>query len=167
MPGRAPAPARRQGHKRRPRPRRRACGPAPAGQFPAGPRRFPLGASLPARREPAHGGPGTRGAASSSRRAASAQPFRRRERHRRYSATATPPARQPHCPLPKRPTLGTRTLRDETRSRRPVRRIGSGRVAEWFKAAVLKTAVGASPPWVRIPPLPPSNGGKRMVLLTI
>jgi hypothetical protein len=32
---------------------------------------------------------------------------------------------------------------------------GHGRVAEWFKAAVLKTAVGASPPWVRIPPLPP------------
>ena len=32
---------------------------------------------------------------------------------------------------------------------------GAGRVAEWFKAAVLKTAVGASPPWVRIPPLPP------------
>ncbi len=31
----------------------------------------------------------------------------------------------------------------------------SGRVAEWFKAAVLKTAVGATPPWVRIPPLPP------------
>ena len=30
-----------------------------------------------------------------------------------------------------------------------------GRVAEWFKAVVLKTAVGASPPWVRIPPLPP------------
>ena len=30
-----------------------------------------------------------------------------------------------------------------------------GRVAEWFKAAVLKTAVGATPPWVRIPPLPP------------
>ena len=30
-----------------------------------------------------------------------------------------------------------------------------GRVAEWFKAAVLKTAVGASSPWVRIPPLPP------------
>jgi len=28
-------------------------------------------------------------------------------------------------------------------------------VAEWFKAAVLKTAVGESPPWVRIPPLPP------------
>jgi hypothetical protein len=32
---------------------------------------------------------------------------------------------------------------------------GSGRVAEWFKAAVLKTAAGESPPWVRIPPLPP------------
>jgi hypothetical protein len=32
-----------------------------------------------------------------------------------------------------------------------------GRVAEWFKAAVLKTAVGATPPWVRIPPLPPDK----------
>ena len=31
-----------------------------------------------------------------------------------------------------------------------------GQVAEWFKAAVLKTAVGASSPWVRIPPCPPS-----------
>jgi hypothetical protein len=30
-----------------------------------------------------------------------------------------------------------------------------GRVAEWLKAAVLKTARGASPSWVRIPPLPP------------
>src|SRR5262249_38715 len=30
-----------------------------------------------------------------------------------------------------------------------------GRVAEWFKAAVLKTARGASPSWVRIPPRPP------------
>jgi hypothetical protein len=30
-----------------------------------------------------------------------------------------------------------------------------GQVAEWFKAAVLKTAVGGSPPWVRIPPCPP------------
>jgi hypothetical protein len=28
-------------------------------------------------------------------------------------------------------------------------------VAEWFKAPVLKTGVGASPPWVRIPPHPP------------
>ena len=32
-----------------------------------------------------------------------------------------------------------------------------GRVAEWFKAAVLKTAVGATLPWVRIPPLPPAS----------
>src|SRR5215510_9217643 len=32
-----------------------------------------------------------------------------------------------------------------------------GRVAEWFKAAVLKTARGVSPSWVRIPPLPPSG----------
>ena len=31
----------------------------------------------------------------------------------------------------------------------------NGRVAEWFKAAVLKTAVRATAPWVRIPPLPP------------
>jgi hypothetical protein len=42
----------------------------------------------------------------------------------------------------------------------PSRRVGgmnrnTGRVAEWFKATVLKTVVGASPPWVRIPPLPP------------
>ena len=29
-------------------------------------------------------------------------------------------------------------------------------MAEWFKAAVLKTAVGASPPWVRIPLSPPN-----------
>jgi hypothetical protein len=32
---------------------------------------------------------------------------------------------------------------------------GRGRVAEWFKAPVLKTGVGETPPWVRIPPLPP------------
>jgi hypothetical protein len=32
-------------------------------------------------------------------------------------------------------------------------------VAEWFKAAVLKTAVGASLPWVRIPPHPPPTRG--------
>jgi hypothetical protein len=30
----------------------------------------------------------------------------------------------------------------------------SGRVAEWFKAPVLKTGVGESPPGVRIPPRP-------------
>jgi hypothetical protein len=28
-------------------------------------------------------------------------------------------------------------------------------MAEWFKAAVLKTAVGVSLPWVRIPLSPP------------
>ena len=32
-----------------------------------------------------------------------------------------------------------------------------GWVAEWFKAPVLKTGVGASPPWVRIPPHPPAS----------
>jgi hypothetical protein len=30
-----------------------------------------------------------------------------------------------------------------------------GRVTERFKVLVLKTSVGESPPWVRIPPLPP------------
>ena len=33
--------------------------------------------------------------------------------------------------------------------------IGAGWVAEPFKAPVLKTGAGASPPWVRIPPHPP------------
>ena len=32
-----------------------------------------------------------------------------------------------------------------------------GWVAEWLKAAVLKTAVRASVPWVRIPPHPPTS----------
>ena len=32
-----------------------------------------------------------------------------------------------------------------------------GWVAEWFKAAVLKTAVRVSAPWVRIPPHPPND----------
>ena len=31
----------------------------------------------------------------------------------------------------------------------------SGGMVEWFKAPVLKTGVGASPPWVRIPLPPP------------
>jgi hypothetical protein len=34
-------------------------------------------------------------------------------------------------------------------------KISHGRVAERFKALVLKTSVGSRPPWVRIPPLPP------------
>ncbi len=34
-----------------------------------------------------------------------------------------------------------------------------GEVAEWSKAAVLKTAVPARVPWVRIPPSPQKNGG--------
>ena len=32
-----------------------------------------------------------------------------------------------------------------------------GRVVEWFKAPVLKTGVGATPPRVRISPLPPKK----------
>ena len=43
-------------------------------------------------------------------------------------------------------------------SSRPCYSPPAGRVAEWFKAAVLKTAVGESLPWVRIPPLPPARG---------
>ena len=35
-----------------------------------------------------------------------------------------------------------------------------GRVAEWFKAPVLKTGVPARVPWVRIPPLPPVKAKK-------
>ena len=35
----------------------------------------------------------------------------------------------------------------------------SGEMAEWFKAAVLKTAVVAIPPWVRIPLSPPNPPG--------
>ena len=48
---------------------------------------------------------------------------------------------------------------------RPARPRGrqSGEMAERFKAAVLKTAVGSSPPWVRIPLSPPhtKNAGAR------
>src|SRR5918994_2974197 len=40
-----------------------------------------------------------------------------------------------------------------------------GGVAERLKAAVLKTAVGASPPWVRIPPPPPSRFSKCLISL--
>jgi hypothetical protein len=39
------------------------------------------------------------------------------------------------------------------RRTKPISRLG--RVAEWFKAPVLKTGVPARVPWVRIPPLPP------------
>jgi hypothetical protein len=42
-----------------------------------------------------------------------------------------------------------------TKNQRSIMPLNDGRVAEWFKAAVLKTAVRASVPWVRIPPLPP------------
>ena len=40
-----------------------------------------------------------------------------------------------------------------------------GQVAEWFKATVLKTVVGGSSPWVRIPPCPPTNFSPRALLL--
>lgn len=40
---------------------------------------------------------------------------------------------------------------------------GLGRVAEWFKAPVLKTGVPARVPWVRIPPLPPKYQQNQIV----
>lgn len=40
-----------------------------------------------------------------------------------------------------------------------------GRVAEWFKAPVLKTGVPARVPWVRIPPLPPKHQQNQLLRL--
>ena len=39
-----------------------------------------------------------------------------------------------------------------------------GGVAEWLNAPVLKTDVGESLPWVRIPPPPPQNPNKHRVI---
>src|SRR4051794_28196812 len=52
--------------------------------------------------------------------------------------------------------LCRRYAASDLKERWPIIGASDGWVAEWFKAAVLKTAVGASPPWVRIPPHPPS-----------
>jgi hypothetical protein len=60
------------------------------------------------------------------------------------------------CPAPGLFASGLRCHRHRDRRQLRVWARRLGRVAEWFKAAVLKTAVGASPPWVRIPPLPPA-----------
>ena len=67
-----------------------------------------------------------------------------RELHRRGQGAEPAGVRPEHCG---RRRGRVRIVRSESAD--------EGRVAEWFKAAVLKTAVGASPPWVRIPPLPP------------
>jgi hypothetical protein len=40
-------------------------------------------------------------------------------------------------------------------------------MAEWFKAAVLKTAVGVSLPWVRIPLSPPDKIIKVMIFMDL
>ena len=40
----------------------------------------------------------------------------------------------------------------------------SGGVAEWLNAPVLKTDVGESLPWVRIPPPPPHNFKKHQLI---
>src|SRR5687768_10117557 len=65
-----------------------------------------------------------------------------------------------------RPAAGLRAAgrvgAEESETPAPLQRFG--RVAEWFKAAVLKTAVGASPPWVRIPPLPPTWSATYLIL---
>ena len=55
---------------------------------------------------------------------------------------------------------GRRAGRPESNCRgglrsKPWRAEKFGEMAEWFKAAVLKTAVGLRPPWVRIPLSPP------------
>ncbi len=65
----------------------------------------------------------------------------RRSEHRR---SRWPEGRGTGCPESNcRGACGARLLQVE------------GEMAEWFKAAVLKTAVGLRPPWVRIPLSPP------------
>src|SRR5690242_13317230 len=54
-----------------------------------------------------------------------------------------------------RPAAGTQGRRVRRPNRRPAPAEVLGRVAERFKAPVLKTGNGASRSWVRIPPLPP------------
>ena len=44
---------------------------------------------------------------------------------------------------------------------------GSGGVAEWLNAPVLKTDVGESLPWVRIPPPPPQFLSKLLIYIKI
>ena len=57
------------------------------------------------------------------------------------------------------PKGGGRDARSQTsvvaREARLAQTTEYGEMAEWFKAAVLKTAVGLRPPWVRIPLSPP------------
>jgi hypothetical protein len=58
--------------------------------------------------------------------------------------------------------MGKVTSRQHLRCRAPRHSLFStGWVAERLKAAVLKTAVRASAPWVRIPPHPPFEAGSR------
>ncbi len=61
-----------------------------------------------------------------------------------HGSTAPSPS-HPHLKPP--PPLDIPAQRRETEN--------NGRVAEWFKAPVLKTGERESVPWVRIPPLPP------------
>ena len=45
-------------------------------------------------------------------------------------------------------------------SQKPNTQLSVGGVAEWLNAPVLKTDVGESLPWVRIPPPPPQTSNK-------
>ncbi len=108
--------------------------PEPGAQAGAGPHAQRLRAGAAAHRR---GAPGDPPAAGRQRRdPRGAAPLLRRPRAHR-SLTSTP-----------RHDLGRRIC--DAIPWRP-----RGGVAEWTNAAVLKTAVGASPPWVRIPPPPP------------
>ena len=57
--------------------------------------------------------------------------------------------------------VGGRWQSHDTSEKRRGLRVGEelyGKVAERFKALVLKTSVGETLPWVRIPPFPPITG---------
>src|SRR5690606_2061410 len=84
---------------------------------------------------------------------------------RRFSAVAriAAAARRSICPrdrrqLPRKNVLHCPAPADKSRLHDDRRH---GEVAEWSNAAVSKTVVGASPPWVRIPPSPPSSDRQR------
>ena len=50
------------------------------------------------------------------------------------------------------------------RSQKPNTQCSVGGVAEWLNAPVLKTDVGESLPWVRIPPPPPQKPNKHWAI---
>src|SRR5918995_5654101 len=87
----------------------------------------------------------------------------------RYRASSVCLRRSVHGPAPSRPSVPS-VMRSDYRARKRERGNGPatasatlacGRVAERTKAAVLKTAYGATRTWVRIPPLPPRTRSSR------